>query len=111
MPYDGFIVGLYPSDFARWKGGVQAPWLGHALFWLIQVERYLRIFGDAALKQEWKPAVGKLIDVLGRSRSVEGVLDDPKLETYWDWSRFKTGPIQTGDNFVYAHALLQVGRL
>ncbi|MFZ4775042.1 MAG: family 78 glycoside hydrolase catalytic domain [Terrimicrobiaceae bacterium] len=111
MPYEEFLLTLYPSEFGRWLGGPQKPWIGHSLFWLIQVERYLRLFGDAAMRQEWKPAVVKLIDVLGRSRSVEGVLDDPNLETFWDWSRYKTGPIQTGNNFVYAHALLLMGRL
>ena len=111
MPYDGFLVGLYPAELARWKGGNQTPWLASALFWLIQVERYLRIYGDPSLQQEWKPAVTKLIEVLGRSRSAEGVLDDPKLETFWDWSRVKVGAIQTGNNFVYAHVLLLMGRL
>jgi len=111
MPYDGFLVGLYPSELARWKGGVQPPWFAHIVFWLVQVDRYLRLFGDAALKSEWKPAVVKIIDVLGRSRSAEGVLDNSKLETFWDWSRFKTGSIQTGNNFVYAHVLILMGRL
>ena len=111
MPYDGFLVGLYPSELARWKGGVQPPWFAHIVFWLVQVDRYLRLFGDAALKSEWKPVVVKIIDVLGRSRSAEGVLDNSKLETFWDWSRFKTGSIQTGNNFVYAHVLILMGRL
>ena len=111
MPFDGLVVGGYPSELSRWLGGVQKPWLGLALFWVVQVERYLRLNGDPALRQEWKPAVVKLFDVLGRSRSVEGLLDDPTLETFWDWSRYKRGAIQTGNNFVYAHALLLMGRL
>ena len=39
------------------------------------------------------------------------MLDNSKLETFWDWSRFKTGSIQTGNNFVYAHVLILMGRL
>ncbi len=111
MPYGGFVVGLYPSDFARWQGGPQKPWLGHMLFWLIQAERYLRLHGDAALMQIWRPAVAKAIEVLGRSRSAEGLLDDASLETFWDWSRIKAGAIQTGNNFAYAHSLIVMGRL
>ncbi|MEI8196963.1 MAG: family 78 glycoside hydrolase catalytic domain, partial [Phycisphaerae bacterium] len=111
MPYDGFLLGLYPSECARWPGGKLKPWLGHALFWLIQVERYLRLYGDAALRRTWKPAIVKLFDCFGRFRNAEGLLEATPWDTYLDWSRFKTGPIQTGDNLVYAKALLCLGRM
>lgn len=107
----GFVLGLYPSEFTRWPPGKQRPWLCHTLFWLIQVERYLRLYGDAALRREWQPAVGKLVACLSRYRNAEGLLENPPWDQFLDWSRITRGPLQTADNLVYAVALLKVGRL
>ena len=110
-PHHGFIVGLYPSECIRWNDGKLRPWLGHALFWLIEVERYLRLYGEATLRAEWKPSIEKCLEAIGNFRGVEGLLERVPWDTYLDWSRIKVGTIQTGDNFLYALALSRLGRL
>lgn len=113
MPFDGMVPPFYPSECHRWPGikGGHGPIMGHGLFWLLQVERHLRLHGDDQLRREWKPAVITCFDSLGRFRSNEGLLEGAPWGSFLDWSRFKIGSIQTGDNFIYALALGRLGNL
>ncbi|MCK6486734.1 MAG: family 78 glycoside hydrolase catalytic domain [Planctomycetes bacterium] len=110
-PYRGMVSPVYPSDSALWRGGGQRAITGHGLFWLLQVERHLRLHGDAALRRAWRPAVEGVIAALARHRNRDGLLESPPWDTYLDWSRYATGAVQTGDNFLYALALERIGRI
>lgn len=110
-PHRGMVAPVYPSDSARWRGGIQRAITGHGLLWLLQVERHLRLHGDAALARAWRPAVEGVVAALARHRGRDGLLTSPPWDTYLDWSRYTTGPVQTGDNFLYALALDRIGRI
>lgn len=111
MPLQGMVAPLYPSDCQQWKGFPtgQRPITGHGLFWLLQVERFLRLHGDAALKTAWRPAVDGMIKVLNTYRSAEGLLEQVPWDSFFDWSRFASGPLQTADNALYALVLRKLG--
>lgn len=111
QPYRGMVAPVYPSDSVLWRGGGQRAITGHGLFWLLQVERHLRLHGDAALRRAWRPAVADVVAALARHRNRDGLLESPPWDTYLDWSRYENGPVQTGDNFLYALALERVGSL
>lgn len=110
IPYHGMTALLYPSEFHRWIGGKQRPILSHSLFWLLQVERHLRLFGDAALKESWKPGIEKLLGCLEGSRRPEGLIENTFWDDFHDWSAYESGPIQTASNFLYAKAMIQLGQ-
>lgn len=110
-PCRGMVAPVYPSDSALWRGGRQRAITGHGLFWLLEVERHLRLHGDPALRRAWRPAVAGVIAACARHRNRDGLLESPPWDTYLDWSRHLNGPVQTGDNFLYALALERLGRL
>lgn len=110
-PYGGMVAPVYPSDSSLWRGGGQRAITGHGLFWLLEVERHLRLHGDAALRRTWRPAVEGVIAACARHRNRDGLLENPPWDTYLDWSRHLNGPVQTGDNFLYALALDRLGDL
>lgn len=110
-PYDGMVSPVYPSDSVLWRGGGQRAITGHGLFWLLEVERHLRLHGDTALRRAWRPAVEGVFTACARHRNAEGLLESPPWDTYLDWSRHLNGPVQTGDNVLYALALQRLGSL
>jgi hypothetical protein len=110
-PFAGMVSPVYPSDAKLWRGGGQRAISGHGLYWLLQAERHLRLHGDAALRKAWRPAIDGVIAALARHRNRDGLLENTPWDSYLDWSRFTTGPIQTGDNFLYALALTKLGTL
>jgi hypothetical protein len=110
--HSGATAPVYPADSARWQGWAGSRVYritGHHLFWLIQCERHLRLYGDAALAEEWKPGLARGIAAINAYRSAEGLLEGVPWDTYVDWSRFESGPIQTCDNFLYAIMLKRLG--
>ena len=113
MPLDGMVAPMYPSDCRRWRGnpGGLPPITGHSLFWLIQVERHLRLHGTPELRGQWRPALERQLAAFAGYRNAAGLLDAPPWETFLDWSRFESGPIQTADNALYALALTRLGAI
>jgi alpha-L-rhamnosidase len=105
------VAALYPSEFHRWPGGKQRPILCHSLFWVIQAERHLRLFGDEKLKKEWWPGLKTTIDGFGLYRSKEGFIENHPWDEFVDWSSPQGGPIQTFSNLIYGTALSRIGSL
>jgi alpha-L-rhamnosidase len=113
MEYEGIPAPLYPSDCQLWtlpNNTRLRPIVGHTLFWLLQAERHLRLFGDDCLKEEWRPAINKVFKAFEKYRNEQYLLENVSWDTFYDWSRFQRGPIQTADNFVYAYASQRLGR-
>lgn len=107
----GIVAPLYPSDCLAWEDCNQRPIGTHALYWLLQMERHLRLHGDAALRTAWKPALSAQFACFKRYENREGLLEKTPWDTYFDWSAIHNGDIQTGDNLLYALALSRLGRL
>jgi alpha-L-rhamnosidase len=110
--HSGATAPVYPADSARWNGwrGARVYRItGHHLFWVIQCERHLRLYGDDALAEKWKPGLARGIAAINQYRSAEGLLEGVPWDTYVDWSRFESGPIQTCDNYLYAIMLKRLG--
>jgi len=111
MPFEGMVAPMYPSEVHLWAGGRQPTIVGHGLFWLLQIERHLRLFGDTALMDEWLPGITKAFASFEHYRSPEGFLEKLPWDNFFDWSRFQNGGIQTANSFVYALALKRLGKL
>ena len=109
-PY-GTVSPLYPSDVHMWANGQQRPIVCHTLFWLLQVERHLRLYGDEELRSAWRPGVQAVLDGLRRYRNAEGMLEDVPWDDFIDWSHLDNGPLRPWTNFVYGLALAKLGAL
>jgi alpha-L-rhamnosidase len=109
--YEGSVAALYPGDPKRWRGmdNGQPQITGHAFFWLIQVERHLRLFGDAALKEKWRVGVERCVACFNRYINPEGLLENVPCDSFFDWSQMQGGPIFTPDNFLYSVTLAKIG--
>ena len=112
MPFEGLVAPFYPSDGHLWGGGGHLRAIaGHGLFWLLQVERHLRLFGDADLMAEWLPGVTRAFDAFARYRSPEGFLEGMPWDNFFDWSDYQNGGILTANSFLYALTLTRLGEL
>jgi hypothetical protein len=60
LDMNGMIAALYPSDLSGNMAVPRQLIIGHAAFWLIQIERHLRLYGDSELYSSWKPAISNL---------------------------------------------------
>jgi len=107
----GTVLPLYPSESLAWPGGDQRPIVCHTLFWLVQVERHLRLFGDEALREEWRPGIRAVLEGLGRYRSAEGLLENVPWDDFIDWSPIEVGSLRPWTNFIYGVALARLGAL
>jgi hypothetical protein len=110
--YEGNVAPIYPADCRRWRARPtgQGPITGHSFYWLLQLERHLRLFGDAALKEKWRPAVERLIAGYQPYINAEGLLENKKWDAYFDWSDVQSGPIFTPDNFLFSFTLARLGQ-
>ena len=107
----GTLFPLYPSEAFAWPGGYQRPIACHTLFWLLQVERHLRLFGDAELRQQWQAGVATVFEGLARYRTPEGLVENIPWDEFLDWSPMEAGPLRVWTNLIYGLALQRLGHL
>ena len=105
------VAPLYPSEFHRWANGQQRPILCHSLYWMLQAERHLRLYGDGDLKREWWPGLKAAADGMRLSRRADGLIESTSWDDFIDWSSPEDGPIRTWTNFVYGLTLTRLGEL
>jgi hypothetical protein len=105
------VLPLYPSECHKWNDGTQRPITCHTLFWLLQAERHLRLFGDEELRSAWRPGLRAVLEGLGKYRNAEGLLESVPWDDFIDWSPVETGPLRAFTNFVYGFALTKLGAL
>jgi hypothetical protein len=107
----GTVFPLYPSECIKWLCRPQLPIVTHTLFWLLHVERHLRLHGGEDLRAAWRPGVQAVFDGLRKYRNAEGMLEDVPWDDFIDWSPVESGPLRPWTNFVYGLALKRLGAL
>lgn len=108
MQEGGMVAPNYPSESKKWQ---QKAIANHAIFWVIQAERHLRLHGDDGLKSAWLPGLSSLLSAMAEYRNKEGLLEEMPWDHFIDWSRIEEGPVMGTSNALYALALQKLGSL
>ena len=104
---EGMLPACYPSDHI---GGDYSP--NWALWFVVQLEKYLERSGDADLVERLRPRVLKLFDYFRPLQNSDGLLENvPSVFIEWSRANEFGQPVNYPTNMLYAAALTAVGRL
>ncbi len=104
---EGMVPACYPSDHI---GGDYSP--NWALWFVVQLEKYLERSGDAEMVQALRGRVLKVFDYFRPLVNSDGLLENvPSVFIEWSRSNEFGQPVNYPTNMLYAAALMAVGRL
>lgn len=105
---EGMIPGCYPAD--HYNGMLLPNW---SLWFLVQLEQYLRRSGDRAMVDKLQPRVMKLLDYFKPFENSQGLLEKLQGWVFIEWSKSNdfVQDVSFPTNMLYAAALAAVGRI
>jgi len=104
----GMLPMCYPADH---NDGIFIP--NWSLFFVLQLEEYLRRSGDRGLVEALRPKVMRLFEYLRKFRNTDGLLEKLESWVFIEWSDANkfVQDVNYPSNMLYAAALAAAGRM